>query len=154
MSNCCSNVKDSRVCCEGANYVKGQLDISPKKAIICCEGGCVKGEIARVAANKLAYRLKRDEAVRICLGDAATGNSGMIELVKRAPEIIAVEGCPLQCGTEILKLRIPDLQTSVVNASSLYSYDKDKYFEILDMPNSEVEKHADTVTSYILERFF
>ncbi len=84
----------------------------PKIAVLACEGGCVKGEVARVAANILAYKLQRDAAVRICLGDAATGNSGMLDLVNRAPKVIAVEGCPLQCGTEIMRYRLPDLHTT------------------------------------------
>ena len=87
------------------------MALPPKKAVLACEGGCVKGEVARVAANILAYRMERDKAVRICLGDAATGNSGMLELVTWAPQVIAVEGCPLQYGTEIMRKRLPTLQT-------------------------------------------
>ncbi|MCL5047060.1 MAG: putative zinc-binding protein [Actinobacteria bacterium] len=74
-------------------YVKRELALPPKRAVVACEGACIKGEVARVAANILAYRLQRDAAVRICSGDASTGNSGMLDLVTRAPEVIAIEGC-------------------------------------------------------------
>jgi uncharacterized metal-binding protein len=77
----------------------------------------------------------------------------MVELVQRAPEIIAVEGCPLKCGTEIMKKRLPDLQVSIVNASSLYSYDKTK-FEIFDMTREEIEQHAQMVTDYISKHYY
>lgn len=110
--------------------------------------------MARVAANILAYRLERDTAVRICLGDAATGNSGMLELVTRAPQVIAVEGCPLQCGTEIMRKRLPTLQTTVINASELYHFDRSKYFEIFDMAREEIDAHAQKIAEIIQQQFF
>lgn len=150
----CSGGGEARVCADGVNYVQKELSQPPKKAVLACEGGCIKGEIARVAANILAYKLKRDAAVRICLGDAATGNSGFIELVNRAPEVIAVEGCPLQCGTEIMRRRIPELKTTVINASGLYEFDRTRYFEIFDMPRAEIEELAQKVADYIVEHHF
>lgn len=83
-----------------------------------------------------------------------TGNSGMLELIKRAPEVIAVEGCPLQCGTEIIRYRLPGLKTTVVIASELYSFDREKYFEIFDIPRPELEEHSQKVTQYIQVHFF
>lgn len=155
MSNQCSkSLNGSRVCSDAKKYVKNQLFLEPKRAVLACEGGCIKGEIARVAANILAYRLERDAAVRICLGDASTGDSGMLELVTRAPEIIAIEGCPLQCGTEIMRRRLPNLETNIIDASKLYNYDRNKYFEIFDMPHHEIEKHSKKVAEYIQENFF
>lgn len=153
-TGCSANATGNRVCADGARYVKRELEQQPKIAVLACEGGCIKGEVARVAANILAYRLQRESAVRICLGDAATGNSGMLELIERAPEVIAVEGCPLQCGTEIMKYRVPKLKTEVVNASELYEFDRTKYFEIFDMPHEEVEEHALKVAKHIEKQFF
>lgn len=153
MSNLCCSESDqkSRVCAEGAEYVKRQLASPPKNAVMACEGACVKGEIARVAANILAYRLEKDHAIRICLGDAATGNSGFTELVERAPEVIAIEGCPLQCGKTILKQRIPNLKPKVIIATQLYKYDKSK-FEIFDMSYEEIQTHAQKVAETIHEK--
>lgn len=165
MSNCCDGEKasvgtcsggceSSRVCSDGERYVAKELALPPKKAIISCEGGCIKGEIARVTANLLAYRLKRSEAVRICLGDAATGNSGFINLINRAPQVLAIEGCPLQCGTEIIRKRIKEFSPSVIDVSKLYEFDRNKYFEIFDMPRQEIEEHAEKVAAYIVANFF
>lgn len=153
-TDCSSGCTQSRVCSDGAKYVEKQLASPPKKAIICCEGGCIKGEVARVAANYLAYRLERENAVRICLGDAATGDSGFVKLLTRTEEVIAVEGCPLQCGTEIIRKRIQDFRPTIVDASSLYSFDRSKYFEIFDMPRSEIEDHAQKVAEFIQKEFF
>lgn len=148
-TQCCGSAKGERICADGVRYVSKQMEGPAKKAILACEGGCIKGEIARVAANILAYKLQRDTTVRICLGDAATGNSGFVDLIRSAPEVIAVEGCPLQCGTEIVRKRIPALQTTVINASELYEFDRTKYFEIFDMPRAEVEEHAQKVADHI-----
>jgi uncharacterized metal-binding protein len=153
VSDKCCAPACGRVCGDASKYVEIELRNPPKKVILACEGGCVKGEIARVAANMLAYRLHREDSVRICLGDAVTGNSGMIDLVQRATEIIAIEGCPLNCGTEIMKRRLPDFKASIVNASSLYSYDKTK-FEIFDMSRGEIEEHAQTVVDYISKQYY
>ncbi|MGE5404893.1 MAG: putative zinc-binding protein [Candidatus Saccharibacteria bacterium] len=153
MTNQCCQTPD-RVCIDAKNYIQKRLGEPPKKAVISCEGGCIKGEVARVAANILAYQLKRDDCVRICLGDAATGNSGMCELVQRAPDVIAIEGCHLACGTAILRTRIPDLKTTVIDASSIYTYDREKCFEIFDMPHSEIMDLADKVAKFVNENLY
>lgn len=153
-SSCDSQAARARVCGDALRYVKRELAQPPKRAILACEGACLKGEVARVAANTLAYRLERDSAVRICLGDATTGSSGMTDLVRRAPEVIAVEGCPLHCATEILKTRLPDLQPTVIDASELYTFDRSKYFEIFDLPRSEIEANAEKVARHIQQTRF
>lgn len=127
---------------------------SPRIAVMACEGGCIKGEVARVAANILAYQLERDAAVRICLGDAVTGNSGFVELVKQAPKTIVIEGCSLNCGTQIMKTRLPDFEPIIVEAIRLYSFDRDKYFEIFDMPRAEIEQYAKIVADYVEKTIF
>jgi len=133
--------------------VEKQLEGPPKKAVVACEGACIKGEVARTAANLLAYRLERERAVRICLGDAATADSGMLALVQRAPEVIVVEGCPLACGTAILRTRAPELAPSIIDASKLYDYDRAR-FEILDMPREELDAHATKVAEHVRVQHF
>lgn len=153
MSNqCLSPCATSRICPEGLRYVNQQLLSNPKLAVIACEGACIKGEVARVAANMLAYRLEKENMVRICLGDAATGNSGMIELVKRAPQVVAIEGCPLCCGTMVLRSRLPELRTVIIDASQIYQYDKANQFEIFDIPSSQIEEYALMVANCARER--
>ena len=76
MSTGCEQKDNSaRICPEGARYVEKILSGPPRIAVMACEGGCIKGEVARVAANILTYQLEREASVRICLGDAATGGS-------------------------------------------------------------------------------
>lgn len=151
MSNLCCHPysETSRVCADGMNYVKKELTKEPKTAVISCEGACIKGEVARAAANILAYQLKRDSAVRICLGDAATGNSRMVDLITRAPKVISIEGCPLSCGTAILMKRLPDLKATIIDASMLYVFDRTKYFEIFDLPREQIDEYAQSVAKHI-----
>jgi uncharacterized metal-binding protein len=150
----CSSGDNSRVCSDGEKYVQLHLTGGAKSAILACEGGCIKGEVARVAANILAYRLCRNESVRICLGDAATGNSGFFDLLQNATEVIAIEGCPLQCGTEIIRKRLPDFNPVIVNASELYEFDRNKYFEIFDMPRDQIDAHAQKVAETVQQHMF
>lgn len=149
-----SSCAATRICPDGMRYVQHQLSQAPKRAIIACEGACIKGEVARTSANLLAYRLQRDKAVRICLGDAATGNSGMIDLVQRAPEVIAIEGCPLCCGLTVLKSRIPELQATAVDISKLYSFDREANFEIFDLPRETIDDFASVVANHISQKYF
>lgn len=154
MSECCKKeTEKTRICVEGYKYVDEILKVSPRDAIMCCEGACIKGEIARVAANILSYQLEKSKAVRICLGDASTGNSGFVELVKKAPRVISIEGCPLKCGTEILKKRVCELNAQVVVATDLYEYDR-ALFEIFDMPRDLIEEKAKSVATQIQNMFF
>lgn len=139
----------TRICPEGARYVKKVMAGPPRIAILACEGGCLKGEVARVAANILAYQLERDSSVRICMGDAVTGDSGFVKLVETAPKTIVVEGCFMHCGTQIMKTRIADFDPEIVESSRFLNFDRDKYFEIFDLPRAEIEQNAQKVAEYV-----
>ena len=150
MSDDCGNMGGgARVCPEGARYVKKILAGPPRTAILACEGGCLKGEVARVAANMLAYQLERDTSVRICLGDAVTGESGFFKLLEESPRVIVIEGCFLHCGSQIVKTRLPGFAPEIVESSRFLHFDRDKYFEIFDLPRSEIEQYAKAVATHV-----
>ena len=152
--SCCVNNNKDRVVPMGRAYVDQQLTKPPQKAIIACEGASAKGEVARVAANLLAYQLEKGQAVRICLGEATTGNSGMLELINRAPEVISIEGCPLHCGSEILKKRVPDLKATIIGAYSLYPSDTITSLEIFDTPRPVIDALAQDVAQKVIDQCF
>jgi len=140
-----------RVCQAGADYVRPFLQESPRRiAIISCEGACVKGEVARVAANLVCYRHARDRTVRICLGDALTASSGFDQLVSQAPRVVAIEGCALRCGSRMLQQRFPAIEAETLVATRSYTYDE-AMFEIFDMPPEETMLHAQAVASTALQ---
>ncbi|WP_094604195.1 hypothetical protein SPSIL_036320 [Sporomusa silvacetica DSM 10669] len=147
-NSCCTASSTARVCPDAARRVEEELTKPAKKAVIACEGSCISGEVARLAANMLAYDRQRDSAIRICLGDASTGDSGMVSLVRRAPEVIALEGCPLRCGMSILKTRLPDLQPTIIDAGKLYSFDRTKYSNVFDLSQEQLEEYAKIVADH------
>ena len=150
MNNDCGKTSGGgRVCPEGARYVEKMLAGPPRTAILACEGGCLKGEVARVAANILAYQLVRDSSVRVCLGDAVTGESGFVKLLEDLPRTIVLEGCFLHCGSQIVKTRLPDFAPEIIESSRFLTYDRDKYFEIFDLPRAEIEQNAKTVAEHV-----
>jgi uncharacterized membrane protein/uncharacterized metal-binding protein len=151
---CASKGGAKRSCADARRYVDGKLSTGPKLAVASCEGACAKGEVARMAATVLDYRLKRDRTVRICLGDALTGGSGMAEFLLKGPSVVVIEGCLLRCPTELLPRRFADLSIQEVLAPRAYSFDRPGCFEILDAPREELELHATTVAEHAqAERF-
>ena len=150
MNNDCGKTSGgARVCPEGARYVEKMLAGPPRTAILACEGGCLKGEVARVAANILAYQLERGSSVRVCLGDAVTGESGFVKLLEDSPRTIVIEGCFLHCGSQIVKTRLPDFAPEIIESSRFLTFDRDRYFEIFDLPRAEIEQNAKTVAEHV-----
>lgn len=117
-------------------------------AVLCCEGACLRGEIARQAANILCHTLAPERTVRICLGGAFTKNTGQRNLVRSAPRVIALEGCPVNCSSRMMQGVIPGLTPEVVVADHLYDFDR-TLFSIEEMSPEETRSHAHTVATTI-----
>ncbi len=84
--------KTQRVCPVCEDYALRQA--SKPVVVMSCEGACLRGEVARRAANVMCHRLAPEKTARLCLGGAFTKEGGQRELAKNAPKLIAVEGCP------------------------------------------------------------
>lgn len=121
-------------------------------AVMCCEGACLRGEIARQAANILSHSLAPEETVRICLGGAFTKDTGQRHLVRRAKRLIALEGCFVNCSSRMMNGVIEDLEPEVIIADRLYDFDR-KLFGLEEMPPEEVQAHARTVAEKIAVRY-
>jgi uncharacterized metal-binding protein len=104
-------------------YSKKHTTDPPKIAVMACDGACAKGEVARRAANLVAYHLARDDTVRICLGGAFTKDGGQRELVRRSSPAIAIEGCFLFCSSRMMKGALPGLEPVIVQADMYYDND-------------------------------
>lgn len=117
-------------------------------AVMCCEGACLRGEIARQAANTLCHSLAPEKTVRICLGGAFTKDTGQRNLVRQAPRVIAVEGCHVNCASRMMVGVIEGLEPELVNADRLYDFDR-KLFGIDEMAPEEIQAHARTVAGKI-----
>lgn len=118
-------------------------------AVICCEGACLRGEVARQAANILCHELAPEKTVRICLGGAFTKNTGQRSLVRDAGRVLALEGCPVDCASRMMTGAIPGLLPEVVNVSKLYEFDR-SLFGIEEMAPEEIRNHARTAAEKLI----
>ena len=121
-------------------------------AVMCCEGACLRGEMARQAANILCHSLAPEKTVRICLGGAFTKDTGQRNLVRKATRLIALEGCFVNCSSRMMNGVIEGLAPEVIIADQLYDFDR-KLFGVEEMPPEEIQAHARTVAEKIAVRY-
>lgn len=110
--------KTKVVCSACEAYSKSQL--SKPVVVMCCEGGCSRGEIARRAANRLCFTVAPEQTARLCLGGAFTKDTGQRKLAGEAKRLIAIEGCFIKCATRMMMGVIPELDVEVVVATDHY----------------------------------
>jgi uncharacterized metal-binding protein len=116
--------------------------------VMCCEGACLRGEVARQAANILCHSLLPDKTARICLGGAFTKDTGQRSLVRNAPKLIAIEGCFIKCATRMMQGVLDSIEPEVVLADQLYDFDR-SLFGIDEMDEGEIKRHAREVAGKI-----
>lgn len=104
--------------------------------VMACEGSCLRGELARLAANYLCDELVPERTARICLGGAFTKDTGQRGLVRNAPRVVAIEGCPIKCATRMMQGVLPELKTEIHQIPSLVRFDS-KLFAAKEMPEAE-----------------
>jgi len=73
-----------------------------KIPVLSCEGACIRGEIARLAANMVA---KEEPFARACHGELlSVPDSAMAQWVKKADKVVVlIDGCFLRCHGRILE---------------------------------------------------
>ncbi len=117
-------------------------------AVICCEGACLRGEVARQAANILCYSFVPLKTVRVCLGGAFTKDTGQRNLVKNAGKVIALEGCFIKCASRMMSGVIKEFNPEVIIADKLYDFDRN-LFASNEMPENEIKAYATKVAEEI-----
>lgn len=141
--------KTTKVCPLCENYAQRQA--SKPVVVMSCEGSCLRGEVARRAANMLCHELAPEKTARLCLGGAFTKDAGQRALARNASRLVAIEGCFLECATRMMKGVIPELEPEVVVADGLCDFDR-SLFGIEEMPEPELNEHAREVASAIAAR--
>jgi uncharacterized metal-binding protein len=139
--------KTKNVCPMCDDYANQQV-VKPV-VVMCCEGACLRGEIARRAANLICHKLIPEQTVRICLGGAFTKSTGQRSLVKNGKRVIALEGCFIECASRTMKGVIPDLNPEIIIADELYQFDCN-LFGINEMPEAEINCHAMKVAQQVV----
>ena len=116
--------------------------------VISCEGACIRGEIARLAAN---YISKEEGYSRGCHGELFTvPDSKIARWIKSADRVVCIDGCFLKCHSRILENIIDSSQLLVYDALSYYKKYND-IFDIDDVPEEERKRVAWRVGQWVLE---
>ncbi len=126
----------------------GHQNLQEKKTpVVSCEGACIRGEIARLAANMVA---KEEQYRRACHGELLTiPGSSMAEWVKEANKIVLIDGCFLRCHGRILENLVGKDKLIQFDALSFYKKYTDR-FDIDSVPEEERKETARLVAEKIL----
>ncbi len=89
------------VCSAGEAYAQKCM-AEKKTPVFSCEGPCIRGEIARLAANMVANEIP--SFARACHAETFfVPHSSMLRWVKDAEKAIMIDGCFLTCHGRVLK---------------------------------------------------
>lgn len=118
-----------------------------KIPVISCEGACIRGEIARLAANMVA---KEEPYRRACHGELLTvPDSSMTEWIKKSEKIVLIDGCFLRCHGRILENLVGKDNLVQIDALSIYRKYTDR-FDIDSVPEEERKQTAREVADRVL----
>jgi hypothetical protein len=114
--------------------------------VLSCEGPCIRGEIARLAAHQLA---KEPGYRRACHGELLTApHSTMAVWVKQAPSVVVIDGCHMKCHARVIEHLVPKSRIRAFDAVGHYR----KYTDLFDIdrvPEAERKAVANDVTSWV-----
>jgi len=136
----------SKFCPTGQIIGKRNLD-EGKIPVLSCEGGCIRGEIARVAANIVA---REEPYRRACHGEFFTvPDSEISNWMRGAGKVVLIDGCFMRCHERIMKNLIDDDRMVVFDALSHYNKYTDLFY-IDDVPEEEWRPVAQDVADWVL----
>jgi uncharacterized metal-binding protein len=116
--------------------------------VFSCEGPCIRGEIARLAANAVS---KTDGFARACHGEAFTvPHSAMAQWVNESNTVVVIDGCFLKCHARILRGIVDAKALVEFDALPFYSKYTD-YFDIDSVPEEDRNAAARQVTDGVIQ---
>lgn len=138
----------SGTCPAGERYAVQQI-ADKRIPVLSCEGPCVRGDIARLAANRVAQEAP---FARACFPEAVfVPHSGMARWVKEADQVVMIDGCFLQCFGRVLNHLVDAEKIAHIDALPLYNKYAE-FFTMDDVPEAERKETARQVAEKILER--
>ena len=115
--------------------------------VLACESACIRGDIARLAANIVATEAP---FARVCYAETAfVPHSAMARWVKEAKHVVMVNGCFLKCFGRVLNNLVDPRKITHIDALPLYNRYTDVFY-IEDVPVAEREETAKQVADKIL----
>jgi hypothetical protein len=134
-------------CPAGEAYANRSISEN-KIPVLSCEGPCIRGEIARLAANMVAQDLP--SYARACHAETFfVPHSSMARWVKQADKSVMIDGCFLKCHGRALKGLVGEGKMIHIDALPLYR----KYTDIFlmdDVPEDERKAVAREVADKIV----
>lgn len=134
-------------CPAGEAYAKRNI-AAKTIPVFACEGPCIRGEIARLAANLVAKELHG--YARACHAETFfVPHSSMARWVKAADHSVMIDGCFLKCHGRVLNGLVGEQRVVHVDALPLYK----KYTDVFlmdDVPEEERKEVARRVAGKIM----
>lgn len=134
-------------CPAGEAFAKRNIS-EGKIPVLSCEGPCIRGEIARLAANFVAHDVP--SFARACHAESFfVPHSAMARWVKDAKQVVMIDGCFLKCHGRVLKELVDDERVIHIDALPLYKKYTD-IFLIDAVPEEERKAVARQVADQII----
>lgn len=134
-------------CPAGEKYAK-QVMAEKKIPVFSCEGPCIRGDIARLAANYVAQEVP--DCARACHAETfMVPHSTMSRWVTSAEKAIMIDGCFLKCHGRVLNELIGEEKVVQFDALPMYN----KYTDVFlmeDVPEEERKAAARQVADKII----
>lgn len=133
-------------CPAGDRYAEEQIR-EGRIPVLSCEGPCIRGEIARQAANLIG---KEPGFARACQGETmAVPHSVMARWVRGSDEVVVLDGCFLRCQARQMRRMLRPDQLVELDALPLYRRYTD-LFEIDSVPEDERREVAGEVAHLVI----
>ena len=136
-------------CPSGEAYARQQL-AEKKIPVFSCEGPCIRGEIARLAANLVAQEVP--SLARACHAETFfVPHSAMAAWVTGSAKAVMIDGCFLECHGRVLKKLIGENKVIQFDALRLHK----KYGNVFlmdDVPEEERKAVARDVADRIVQK--
>ena len=149
-SNFNLEVRGMKAVCPLGEVVGGRMIEENKIPVISCEGGCFRGEIARMAAHLVG---KQEPFMRGCHGEMFTApTSAMADWARKADKVVVIDGCFMKCHGRVMINIIG--KENMIQFDALRIYNKDnKYTDIMlydEVSGKERKQLAQRVAEKVL----
>jgi uncharacterized metal-binding protein len=136
-------------CPAGEAWAKDQI-AKRTLPVFSCEGPCIRGDIARLAANYITHDVP--SLARACHAETFfVPHSSMLRWIKGAEKSVVIDGCFLKCHGRVLKELVGEAHMIHIDALPLYK----KYTDIFlmdDVPEDERKAVARQVADRIIAK--
>lgn len=141
------NVEGVKGVCPAGEAFAERMIAEHQIPVLSCEGPCIRGEIARLAANIVARELP--SYARACHAETfVVPYSAMARWVKGAEKVVMIDGCFLKCHGRILNRLVEASKVIQIDALPLHRKYND-VFLMDDVPERERKAVARQVADQI-----